>query len=217
MALTRPYPPYEAIGVKVDGGYRQLNTALLQIENEFYGAIRPKRRIRSGERPLTALRRQGGGIRGSPLPGPEPVSARRHRRTADPFHGYLPAHLPPCRESRGQPGGIGGERGDSARGGGKGDASPGLRLGGELRDNRAEARSSASARRWPGCSTCAHESDLYADALEQQRARARNSSLTPSARILETMASQKTPFLPIRAQPVHRAQGILRRTSADPA
>ena len=58
-ALTKPYPPYEAIGVKVDGEYRQLNTALLQIENEFYGAIRPKRRIRPGERPLTALRRRG--------------------------------------------------------------------------------------------------------------------------------------------------------------
>ncbi len=58
-ALTRPYPPYEAIGVKVDGEYRQLNAALLQIENEFYGTIRPKRRIISGERPLNALRSRG--------------------------------------------------------------------------------------------------------------------------------------------------------------
>ena len=58
-ALTKPYPPYEAIGVKVDGEHRQLNAALLQIENEFYGAIRPKRRIQPGERPLTALRRRG--------------------------------------------------------------------------------------------------------------------------------------------------------------
>ena len=59
QALTASYPPYAAIGVKVDGEYRQLNTALLQIENEFYGTIRPKRRIRSGERPLTALRDRG--------------------------------------------------------------------------------------------------------------------------------------------------------------
>ncbi len=58
-ALTRPYPPYEAIGVKVDGEYRQLNASLLQIENEFYGTIRPKRRIVSGERPLSALRSRG--------------------------------------------------------------------------------------------------------------------------------------------------------------
>ncbi len=59
MALTRSYPDYEEIGVKVDGEYRQLNTALLQIENEFYGTIRPKRPIRTGERPLTALRSRG--------------------------------------------------------------------------------------------------------------------------------------------------------------
>jgi len=58
-ALTRPYPDYEKIGVKVDGEYRQLNTFLLQIENEFYGTIRPKRPIRTGERPLTALRSRG--------------------------------------------------------------------------------------------------------------------------------------------------------------
>ena len=58
-ALTQSYPPYEALGVKVAGEYQQLNTALLQIENEFYGTIRPKRPIRSGERPLTALRDRG--------------------------------------------------------------------------------------------------------------------------------------------------------------
>jgi glutamate--cysteine ligase len=59
-ALTRPYPAYEAIGVKgPDGHYRQLATSLLQIENEFYGTIRPKRVIRSGERPLHALRERG--------------------------------------------------------------------------------------------------------------------------------------------------------------
>lgn len=59
-ALTRRYPPYEAIGVRgPDGAYRQLTTSLLQIENEFYGTIRPKRVIRSGERPLHALRERG--------------------------------------------------------------------------------------------------------------------------------------------------------------
>ena len=58
-ALIKPYPPYEKIGIQVDGEYRQLNTTLLQIENEFYGTIRPKRRIRRGERPLHALRERG--------------------------------------------------------------------------------------------------------------------------------------------------------------
>jgi glutamate--cysteine ligase len=59
-ALTQPYPPYEAIGVQGPGGsYRQLGTTLLQIENEFYGTIRPKRVIFPGERPLHALRERG--------------------------------------------------------------------------------------------------------------------------------------------------------------
>jgi glutamate--cysteine ligase len=58
-ALTKPYPPYEAIGVKDGDDYRQLGTSLLQMENEFYGTIRPKRVIRPGERPLHALRDRG--------------------------------------------------------------------------------------------------------------------------------------------------------------
>lgn len=59
-ALTKPYPPYEAIGIMNPGGeYNQLATSLLQIENEFYGTIRPKRVIRPGERPLHALRERG--------------------------------------------------------------------------------------------------------------------------------------------------------------
>ena len=59
-ALTRPYPAYEAVGVRNPGGdYNQLGTSLLQIENEFYGTIRPKRVIASGERPLHALRERG--------------------------------------------------------------------------------------------------------------------------------------------------------------
>jgi glutamate--cysteine ligase len=58
-ALTRPYPPYEAIGIREGDDYRQLATSLLQIENEFYGTIRPKRVLRSGERPLHALRERG--------------------------------------------------------------------------------------------------------------------------------------------------------------
>ncbi len=65
-ALTRPYAPYESIGIREErgnhddvGSYRQLATSLLQIENEFYSAIRPKRVTRPGERPLHALRERG--------------------------------------------------------------------------------------------------------------------------------------------------------------
>lgn len=58
-AICTPEPAYEAIGVKVDGRYRQLNANLLQIENEFYSPVRPKRVTKSGEQPTAALRRDG--------------------------------------------------------------------------------------------------------------------------------------------------------------
>lgn len=59
-ALTRPWPAYDALGIRNPGGdYLQLATTLLQIENEFYGTIRPKRTIFPGERPLHALRERG--------------------------------------------------------------------------------------------------------------------------------------------------------------
>lgn len=58
-ALTTPYPPYETIGARRDGHLQQINTNLLQLENEFYGTIRPKRVGGAGERPLTLLREHG--------------------------------------------------------------------------------------------------------------------------------------------------------------
>lgn len=59
-ALTQPYPAYEQLGIRNPGGdYIQLATTLLQIENEYYGTIRPKRTIARGERPLHALRERG--------------------------------------------------------------------------------------------------------------------------------------------------------------
>ncbi|TAL54740.1 glutamate--cysteine ligase [Pandoraea sp.] len=58
-AVSLPHPPYEAIGTKRDGEWLQLSTNVLQIENEFYSTIRPKRVTYSGERPVQALQRRG--------------------------------------------------------------------------------------------------------------------------------------------------------------
>ena len=58
-AIHKPYPEYEKIGLRSNGKYRQLNTAILQIENEFYSPIRPKRVTKKGETPLRALRERG--------------------------------------------------------------------------------------------------------------------------------------------------------------
>jgi glutamate--cysteine ligase len=58
-AIDTPYRPYERIGVKVGGEYRQLNSNILQIENEYYSGIRPKQVTESGEKPTLALKRRG--------------------------------------------------------------------------------------------------------------------------------------------------------------
>ncbi|EGQ9231520.1 MULTISPECIES: glutamate--cysteine ligase [Vibrio] len=58
-AIRHPSEEFAKIGVKVDGEYRQLNSNILQIENELYAPIRPKRVSKSGEKPSDALRRGG--------------------------------------------------------------------------------------------------------------------------------------------------------------
>lgn len=59
-SLAKPYDAYDQIGLKDNqGNYQQLNTHLLQIENEFYSAIRPKRTAAPDETPLQALQRHG--------------------------------------------------------------------------------------------------------------------------------------------------------------
>ena len=57
-AVSTPAADFEAIGVEVDGEFRQLNANVLQIENEYYSSIRPKPRDRSA-RPVDALARDG--------------------------------------------------------------------------------------------------------------------------------------------------------------
>ena len=59
QAVSQPYPAYEELGTKRDGEWIQINTNILQIENEFYSTIRPKRVIYSGERPVQALAARG--------------------------------------------------------------------------------------------------------------------------------------------------------------
>jgi glutamate--cysteine ligase len=58
-AVSTPHPAYQKIGLKRGDAWLQLSTSVLQIENEFYSPIRPKRVARSGESPSSALRRGG--------------------------------------------------------------------------------------------------------------------------------------------------------------
>jgi glutamate--cysteine ligase len=58
-AIITPHPDYAQFDVTETGEQAQLNDSLLQIENEFYSPIRPKRVAQSGEAPIVALKRGG--------------------------------------------------------------------------------------------------------------------------------------------------------------
>jgi len=58
--LAKPFIDYELIGLKDSNkNYKQLNSNILQIENEFYSPIRPKRSSKTGQAPLRALSEEG--------------------------------------------------------------------------------------------------------------------------------------------------------------
>ncbi|MFO1397645.1 MAG: glutamate--cysteine ligase [Burkholderiales bacterium] len=188
--LTRVHPPYEAIGVRAGDDYRQLATTLLQIENEFYGTIRPKRRIFPGERPLHALRERGVEyieVRLIDLDPFLPVGIDEDAmRMLDVF--LLYCHLcdspPDTQEELAQ----WARNRDRVASRGR---EPGLRL---LRGNEE-----ATVPEWAGdvlreCAPIAVALDAanggaaYTAALDEARARVADPARTPSARVLEAMA-----------------------------
>jgi glutamate--cysteine ligase len=59
QAIKLKSKEFSGIGIKVDGQYQQLNDNVLQIENELYAPIRPKRIAQSGEKPSVALGERG--------------------------------------------------------------------------------------------------------------------------------------------------------------
>ena len=195
-ALTRSYPDYEAIGVKVDGEYRQLNTALLQIENEFYGTIRPKRPISSGERPLTALRERGVEyveVRCLDLNPflPEGIDSVEAR--------FINLFLLYClllespEDSKQESAVMGSNQLAVVERG----REPGLILQ-TLSGNRPMADWAEEV--FTGIRPLAamldelHGNDLYSYSLDQQTAKLAHPALTPSARMLEIMRSQQIPY-----------------------
>lgn len=60
QAVTTPLPDFEKLGVRsAQGEYQQLNNTILQVEDEYYGAVRPKRVLHPGERLIHALSQRG--------------------------------------------------------------------------------------------------------------------------------------------------------------
>lgn len=57
-AIQTPYAPYTEID-KLSSEHQQINSNILQIENEFYSTVRPKRVSQKGERPIHSLKKGG--------------------------------------------------------------------------------------------------------------------------------------------------------------
>jgi len=196
-ALTQEYPDYVAKGTKQHDVYQQLNTTVLQIENEFYGTIRPKRSTESNERPVAALRKHGVEyveVRCLDLNPFSPVGLDETQMR------FLDTFLIVCLLATSEP--------DSPeefsqlaqnqlavveRG-----RDPDLLL-------HTDNEQPLSLKRWGSvlldeCASIAHlldlseETNLYSLATQQQREKLVDAELTPSAQVLASMRHNRMPF-----------------------
>ncbi|AGF48088.1 glutamate--cysteine ligase [Candidatus Kinetoplastibacterium oncopeltii TCC290E] len=58
-AIMKPWPGYQNIGTNYGEDWIQLNTNILQIENEYYSMIRPKCSINNNDRLINGLKQNG--------------------------------------------------------------------------------------------------------------------------------------------------------------
>ena len=196
-AISQPYPPYEAIGTRRDGEWVQINTNVLQMESEFYSTIRPKRVTRPGERPLQALASRGVQyveVRCMDIDPFEPTGISLESAR------FLDAYLLVCAL----------------------DESPLLPMAAHTEANQNFGRVTMEGRK-PGLELMRggqsvkmvdwadelfakidqaaavldsiHGGDSYARCVAAQRAKLADASLTPSARVLQTMRQKQQSFI----------------------
>lgn len=195
--LTTPYPAYEKIGVRDSSGhYRQLNTNLLQIENEFYSTIRPKRVAQPGETPILALHERGVEyieVRCLDLNPYLPAGI-----DADTAH-FIEAFLLWCLLSESQPTDII-EYGRLLR-----NQAVAVERGRDAAVLLEDGEQQRTLQDWglsfidriAACATvldAAYGGDRYASSVLNQRARLQDSALTPAAVVLQDMQVQKKSF-----------------------
>jgi glutamate--cysteine ligase len=207
-AINTPYPPYEALGVKVDGVYRQLNANILQIENEYYSFIRPKRVAASGERPTKALKRAGVEyveVRALDVSAFDPVGVNQNKLR------FLEAFLALCLLKDSPP------IGDSEQG--RLDANhvtvarrgrePGLVLWRDGRDVPMREWARELVDSMAGICEILDRGDAarpYSQALATQAAKITDPALTPSARLMTELAGGESFYdLALRMSAEHKA------------
>lgn len=208
-AVTTPHPEYQKLGVKVDGEYRQLNANLLQIENEYYSFIRPKRVARSGEHPSEALKR--GGVeyvefRALDVSAFDPVGVNQNKLR------FLEAFAALCvlrqgdRIDGGEQTNLDANHAIVARRG----REPGLQLSRNNRPVELHAWALELIDSMRGICELLDEGDPlrpYTAALELQESKVRDSNLTPSARTLQELETSGESFaqLALRMSRVHKS------------
>jgi glutamate--cysteine ligase len=207
-AISTPHPPYQALGVEVNGEYRQLNANILQIENEYYSFIRPKRVARSGERPTKALLRAGVEyveVRALDVSAFDPVGVNQNKLR------FLEAFLALCLLKDSPPIGDG-EQGrldanhvTVARRG----REPGLTLWRDGREVALQEWARELLDSMAGICEILDRGDAarpYAQALALQAAKIADPALTPSARLLAGLSDGESFFdLGLRMSREHKA------------
>ena len=195
-AISTPYPDYDEIPLIDNGEWQQLNTNILQIENEYYSSVRPKQILQGEEKPSLALARRGVAyieLRSLDVNAYEPLGISEEQmrflesfllfNLLSPSDPYTDAELIEIKHNINAVA----ERG----------RDPQLKLkraGGEilLRDWANEIFEQISA----GCELLDKDVEgfTYRSALQQQHAKILDPDLTPSARMLAEMAENKEEF-----------------------
>jgi glutamate--cysteine ligase len=194
-AIGTPNDEYVRLGIKKNGEYLQLNANQLQIENEFYSTIRPKRVANSGEQPTAALRRAGVEyveLRALDISPFDPAGiSQQQQKFLEAFLIYcLLLDSPPVQASE-QEGIQHNHRAIALRG-----REPGLELmcKGE-RISMQEWATTICEQLRPICEMLDESGDeAYVEALDAQMSAIRDAGLTPSARLLDALADSGQSF-----------------------
>lgn len=218
QAIETPDPEYAAIGTCVGGEWRQLNTNVLQIENEYYSSVRPKNVTRSGEKPTLALKRRGVQyveIRALDLNPFEPtgVDARALRFTEALLLFCLLSDSPPIDPQ--EQGHISYNQGQVARCG----RDPGLRLRWRDGSLRLHDWAAAIVDALQGVCEILDGDDPekpYTAALKGQRSCLADFDELPSAQVLESMRGHGDSFVEFAMRLSERHAGYFSRLPLDP-
>jgi len=217
-AIATPYPDYQKIGVVVDGEYRQLNSNILQIENEFYSLIRPKQIAKSCEKPTHALNERGVRyleVRSLDLNLFEPLGIDENCAN------FLEAFLLTCLFQDSPPNTVAdySENNLNQLAVANEGRKPGLMLQKQGKKvNLQDWANEILECMEPVCAALDHNNSLkpYSKSLAKQKQKIENPDLTPSARILAGMKKEHLPFAPFALKISEQHKQFFKNLPFDP-